>query len=306
MLTSFCNRISLWFDNDAVPIENDATISWFRVAPFIAMHIICLMPLFVGYSATALLASLFLYWLRLFAIGAFYHRYFSHKTFKTSRACQLVFAILGASSVQRGPLWWAAHHREHHLSSDTENDAHSPVAHGFWWSHMGWFLSKKHFHYNKKRVQDWAKYPELALLDRYDTVIPFTLILLLYFLGQGLNAVAPSLNTSGLQLVIWGFFVSTIAVFHTTVSINSLAHRWGKRRYKTDDNSRNSFILALLTLGEGWHNNHHHYPATARQGFFWWEIDITYYLLKLLEKTGLIWELKGVPSHVRENSEQQP
>ncbi len=273
-------------------------VDWVRTLPFIALNLSCLLVIWVGFSWVALSVALGLYFLRVFSIGAFYHRYFSHRTFKTNRFWQMIFAILGLSAAQRGPLWWAAHHRQHHLCADQESDAHSPLHHGFWWSHLGWFMSEKNYYYNPERIKDFSKFPELVFLDRFDNIVPLILGILLFLTGVLLQHVKPSLGTSGLQMFVWGFSISTIAVFHTTVSINSLSHQFGRRRYHTDDTSRNNIFLAILTLGEGWHNNHHHYPAAARQGFLWWEIDITYYLLKLFEKIGIVREVRGVPSSI--------
>lgn len=277
-------------------------IDWTRSFPFILINLACLLVFWVGFSWTAFITALVLYFVRLFSIGGFYHRYFSHKTFQTSRLSQFIFAVLGNSAVQRGPLWWASHHRQHHMCSDEPNDAHSPIQHGFLWSHVGWFLSKKHYYYNPERVKDLSRYPELVFLDRFDGVVPVILFLSLWITGALLHHFAPSLGVTAGQMIVWGFCISTIALFHTTVSINSLSHVFGKKRFPTKDNSRNNFFLALLTLGEGWHNNHHHYPATARQGFMWWEIDITYYILKGLEKLGIIWDVRGLPTHVLERN----
>lgn len=273
-------------------------IDWLRATPFILVNLACLLVFWVGFSWTAFITALVLYFVRLFSIGAFYHRYFSHKTYQTNRFWQFIFALIAASSAQRGPLWWASHHRQHHLCSDEPLDAHSPVQHGFWWSHVGWFLSKKHYHYNPARVKDLSRYPELVFLERYDSLVPTFLFLALGVSGYLLQTFYPALGTTAGQMIVWGFCISTIALFHTTVSINSLSHVFGSQRFNTTDSSRNNFWLAMLTLGEGWHNNHHHYPATARQGFLWWEIDITYYLLKGLEKVGIIWDVKGVPPSV--------
>jgi len=278
--------------------EASREIDWMRTLPFFLLHAACLLVIWVGFSWTAFYVALSLYFIRLFAIGGFYHRYFSHKTYETNRFWQFCFGVIAASAAQRGPIWWAAHHRQHHLVSDMKEDAHSPVQHGFFWSHIGWFLSKKHYHYNPDRVKDLARYPELVFLDRYDSLVPAVLFIALLLLGFVLQATAPELGVTPGQMLVWGFCISTIVLFHTTVSINSLSHVIGSRRFETKDNSRNNWLLALLTLGEGWHNNHHHYPATARQGFFWWEVDITYYVLKFLEKMGVIWNVKGVPKAV--------
>lgn len=292
---------ALWFDT-AASGESEAgpeQIDWLRVLPFIGMHLACLGVLWVGVSWFAVVTAVVLYALRMFAITGFYHRYFSHKAFKTSRAMQLAFAMLGSTSVQRGPLWWAAHHRHHHRHADTELDIHSPVTRSFFWSHMGWFLTKRGFRTDWSAIRDLEKFPELRLLDRFDIVLPILLAVALYLLGSWLEVAYPGLGTSGPQLLVWGFFVSTIVLFHVTVTINSIAHRWGRRRYATNDHSRNNWLLALLTFGEGWHNNHHHFPGSARQGFYWWEFDVTYYVLRMLAACGLVWDLKQVPTNLR-------
>jgi len=239
---------------------------------------------------------------RMFAITGFYHRYFSHRSFKTSRGLQFLFGVLGASAVQRGPIWWAAHHRHHHAHSDSPEDVHSPRQQGFLWSHMGWFLSRGHFAPDLARVRDLQRYPELRWLDRFDILVPVTLAVGVWSLGWVLEWSAPQLGTTRWQMLVWGFFCSTVLCYHATYTINSLAHVFGRRRYATNDDSRNNALLALLTFGEGWHNNHHHYPNAARQGFYWWEVDLTYYLLRTLAALGLIWELKPVPLAVREAS----
>jgi stearoyl-CoA desaturase (delta-9 desaturase) len=290
-----------WFDTSAT-VEIDESredrIDWLRAAPFIAMHLACLAVFWVGVSPIAVTVAALLYAVRMFALTAFYHRYFSHRTFTTSRAVQFVFALIGASCVQRGPLWWAAHHRNHHRHADTARDPHSPGVYGFLWSHVGWFLTPRNFRTDISRVPDLAKYPELRVLDRYDTLVPVLLAVALYFLGVLLKHVAPQLGTSGGQMLVWGFFVSTIVLFHATVTINSLAHRFGKRRFDTRDDSRNNVWLALLTFGEGWHNNHHFFPGSSRQGFHWWEVDVTWYGLKLMSALGLVKGLKPVPAWV--------
>lgn len=297
-----------WFDTSAVdPVVGPAAerIDWLRVIPFLGLHLACLGVIWVGFSWFALGTALALYAIRMFAITGFYHRYFSHKAFKTTRWLQFVFGLIGASSVQRGPLWWAAHHRHHHRHSDQPSDLHSPQQHGFWKSHMGWFMTPRAFGIDWKVIPDLARYPELKFLDRFDILVPVALAVLLFVLGSVLERVAPGLQTSGAQLLIWGFFVSTVVLFHATVTINSLSHVWGKRRYETRDTSRNNALLAVITFGEGWHNNHHHYPASARQGFYWWEIDLTFYVLKLMSWAGLIWELKPVPERIRATTRRQ-
>ena len=273
-------------------------IDWLRAAPFVAMHLACLGAFAVGVSPLAVAIAGLLYALRMFALTAFYHRYFSHRTFRTSRTVQFAFAVLGAASVQRGPLWWAAHHRNHHRHTDTALDPHSPAVHGFLWSHAGWFLTRSGFRTDWSRIPDLARYPELRWLDRFDTLVPVALAAGLYALGAWLESAAPQLRTNGPQLLVWGFFISTVVLFHATVTINSLAHRFGSRRFDTGDESRNNLWLALLTFGEGWHNNHHFFPGSARQGFRWWEVDLSWYGLRVLAALGLVRDLKPVPAWV--------
>lgn len=306
-VNSWLTNILRWFDSEAGSDHLDSSSRSFnilRVLPFIGLHMACLLAFVTGVSTFALVFAIAFFVIRMFAITGFYHRYFSHRTFKTSRTTQFVFAVLGASAAQRGPLWWAAHHRHHHLHSDGPEDLHSPHHSGFWWSHAGWFTCDAGFSMNEKRVRDWLKFPELRFINRFDSLVPALFAVLIYTLGEALSVWAPGLNTNGLQLLIWGFFISTVVLFHATVSINSLLHIWGKRRFETNDDSRNNFWLALLTLGEGWHNNHHRWPQSVRQGFHWYEIDITWYGLWLLSKLGIVWDLNPIPRHIREEARQ--
>lgn len=296
------NKIIKWFDNEAVEstFDDSKHIDWWRVLPFIGIHLACFGVFWVGISWFAALFALALYGIRMFAVTGFYHRYFSHKAFRTTRLFQFVLAVLGATAVQRGPLWWASHHRHHHVNSDALEDTHSPVQHGFLWSHFGWFLASKNFATHLDRVKEFSKYFELRWLDRFDAIVPLILAIAIYMLGAWLETAYPYFNTNGPQLLIWGFAISTVLLYHATFTVNSLAHIWGKRRYATKDHSRNNLWIAIVTLGEGWHNNHHHYPGSARQGFYWWEIDLTYYGLKVLAAMGLIWDLRTVPADIRE------
>ncbi len=275
-----------------------------RCIPFIVLHLGCLGVLWVGWSWFAVWTAVFLYVVRMFAVTGILHRYFSHKSYSTSRFGQFLLALWAGTTVQRGPLWWAYHHRHHHQHSDDEEDAHSPHVHGFLWSHIGWITSKRNFPTDYSKVKDLTKYPELVWLNRFDIVVPVLFALSLFGLGALLENTAPSLGTSAWQLLVWGFFISTTALFHGTASINSFTHLWGKRRFHTTDDSRNSFILAIVCLGEGWHNNHHRYQASTRNGFYWWEIDPTYYGLKALSLTGFIWGLKSVPKSIYDEAER--
>jgi stearoyl-CoA desaturase (delta-9 desaturase) len=276
-------------------LEAEDKIDIKRSLSFVFLHVGCLGLIWVGWSWTAVIAAVLLYAVRMFAITAFYHRYFSHKSFKTSRFMQFLMAVLGNSSMQRGPLWWAAVHRHHHIHSDQEEDKHSPVQHGFWWAHIGWLTSDRNFPTDYTRVRDLSKFKELMFLNRCDQAVPLAYGVFLWLLGWALEVWFPGLGVTGGQMFVWGFFVSTVFLLHGTLFINSLAHVFGRRRFQTDDDSRNSLLLALITLGEGWHNNHHRYSHSARQGFYWWEIDISYYTLKLMSWMGLIWDLKRVP-----------
>jgi stearoyl-CoA desaturase (delta-9 desaturase) len=252
---------------------------WLKCAPFVGLHLACVGAFFTGVNTTALLLCGLTYFVRMFGITAGYHRYFAHRAYKTSRVGQFVLAWLGCSAVQKGPLWWAAHHRDHHRYSDTPADPHSPHQTSFWWSHVGWVLAKDREYTPWEQIRDWSVHPELRWLDRWH-LIPGLVLALLCWLCAG---------WAGL---FWGFVISTVLVYHATFSINSLSHLIGRRRYATDDESRNNLFLALITLGEGWHNNHHHYQSSANQGFFWWEIDISYSIIRLLSFLGLTWDLR--------------
>jgi stearoyl-CoA desaturase (delta-9 desaturase) len=248
------------------------------------VHAACLGALLTGISQADLWLLAVTFWVRMFAITAGYHRYFSHRAFRTSRAFQFVLAFLGASSCQKGVLWWAGHHRIHHAFSDQEGDVHSPRR-GWWYSHQGWIFDPRTNPTPLERIPDFARFPELVWLNQHHWVPPLLLI----------GLCCATLGASGF---VWGFAVSTTLLWHSTYTINSLAHLWGTRRYETSDDSRNNALLALLTFGEGWHNNHHHYQASARQGFRWWEIDVTYYLLRGLAALGLVWDLREPPAAV--------
>ena len=295
----------LWVDShSSLQSEEDGRtplkVDWLRLMPFIGVHLACFAVIWVGWSWPAVIVAGALYFFRMFAITGFYHRYFSHRSFSTSRFMQFLMAAAGNSSVQRGPLWWAAHHRHHHRTSDQPEDRHSPKQLGFLWAHMGWISAKANFRTDMKLVPDLAKFPELVFLDRFDTMIPFALAMGCLGLGWGLDAFWPELGTGPLQMFIWGFCISTVAVAHGTFTVNSLTHLIGRQVYPSKDTSKNSLIIALITLGEGWHNNHHYYQSCVRQGFRWWQIDITYYMLWMMSCVGLVWDMKPVPKKVIE------
>lgn len=252
--------------------------------PFIAIHFALIAVFFVPVTWTALALCGGLYVLRMFAITAGFHRYFSHRAYKTSRWFQFVLAWLGCTCLQKGPLWWAANHRKHHKHSDQESDPHSPIRHGVFWSHIGWVLAQNREGTDLEAVKDLAKYPELRVLEKLHWLPGLCLAFMCYFIA----------GWSGL---VWGFFVSTVLVYHGSFLVNSVCHIFGSRRYNTTDASRNNAIVAILTLGEGWHNNHHHYQSSANQGFRWWEIDISYYALCVLRTMRLVWDLRKPPAN---------
>ena len=258
-------------------------INWFKSIPFLTVHLMALGVFFIPFEWKYVGLCLALYFIRMFAITAGYHRYFSHRTYKMSRIPQFLMALLGTTSLQKGVLWWAAHHRIHHKKSDLVDDVHSPFQRGFWWSHVAWILSNKHDETHWEQIQDLAKFPELRWLNKHHWVPGVALAVGIFFLAGGLGA------------LIWGFFLSTVLLWHGTFTINSLSHVIGSRRYVTTDTSRNNFALALVTMGEGWHNNHHCYMSSANQGFFWWEVDMSFYLLKLLSTVGIVKDLRKPP-----------
>lgn len=257
------------------------------LVPFVAVHLLALGAFWTGAGWQVWTVCAVLFFARMFGVTGAYHRYFSHRTYKTSRPMQFLLAFLAQTSSQRGALWWAAHHRDHHKYSDTERDVHSPKQFGFWHAHVGWIYDHND-QTDYRRVKDLARYPELVILDKL-WWLPPTL------LGFGVWAIW---GWSGLFV---GFMLSTVLLWHGTFTINSLSHVWGKRRYETGDTSRNNWVLALVTMGEGWHNNHHHFMGSTRQGFFWWEVDFTYYILKAMSWVGLVWDLKEPPARVYES-----
>ena len=248
------------------------------VLPFALIHLGALAAFVVPYSRRLAILAAAMFSIRMFGVTAGYHRYFSHRSYKLGRAAQFLLAVLAQSSGQKGVLWWAALHREHHRHADREEDIHSPWQRGFWWSHAGWVLSNEHDSYDPKLIADFAKFPELRWLDRHHWVPAVALAAVLALSGPG--------------VFVWGYLVSTVLLYHCTFAINSMAHLFGTRRFDTPDHSRNNWLLALVTFGEGWHNNHHFSMGSCRQGLRWWEIDITYGVLKLLALLGIARDLR--------------
>jgi stearoyl-CoA desaturase (delta-9 desaturase) len=277
-------------------------MDWMGAIPFLLVHVVGVLAFLTGVSWAAIAMCIFMYYARMFAITGAYHRYFSHRTYKTSRFFQFVLAFWGTSAGQQGPLWWAAHHRHHHKYSDTDLDIHSPTLRGLWWSHVGWILSKKYNPTNEEAVKDLAKYPELRWINKNHGVAPFILAASIFFFGVLLEHIAPDLHTNGLQMLCWGFFTSTTLLYHGTFTINSLSHLLGTRRFETGDSSKNNLILSLITMGEGWHNNHHRYLFSERQGIYWWEIDMSHYVLRVFSWLGLVWDIKTHPKEIFEEA----
>jgi len=252
--------------------------------PFVLMHAAVLLVFTAPFRPSLLLWFAGSYFLRMFGVTGGYHRYFSHRSFKLNRFWQFCLAFLAQTSNQKGVLWWAAHHRDHHLNSDRKADLHSPVHEGFWWSHLGWILSDEYDTYDPQRIADFSRYPELRFLNKFH-MLPF------FVYGVAIYAVG------GWGAFVWGFFVSTVFLYHGTFLINSLSHIWGTRRFPTPDESRNNFLLALVTLGEGWHNNHHYFMSSVRQGIRWWEVDVTFYILRMLSWVGITRDLRAFRPH---------
>jgi stearoyl-CoA desaturase (delta-9 desaturase) len=254
---------------------------------FWGIHVAAIVGAVAFFSWKGVLLAVASYFVRMVLVTAAYHRYFSHRAFKTSRAFQFVLALGAQSSAQKGVLWWAGHHRHHHKYSDMPQDIHSVRRSGLWYSHVGWILSPDWDDTNHAMIGDLTKFRELRFLNhRAVNLLPaVALAAAFWWLG-------------GVSAFVWGFLVSTVLLWHGSFSINSLSHLFGKRRYPTSDDSRNNWALALLTTGEGWHNNHHHYQSSANQGFRWWEIDVTFYVLRGLELVGLVWDLRRPPRAV--------
>jgi stearoyl-CoA desaturase (delta-9 desaturase) len=275
-------------------MQRSQQVRWFETIPFILFHFVAFAAIFfVPFTWGLFALCIASYAVRMFAITAGYHRYFSHRSYKMGRVPTFLMACLGSASIQKGVLWWAANHRHHHRFSDQPQDIHSPRQSGFWWSHVGWILSDKHADTQWELVQDLAKYPELVWLNKWHLVpvvayaLPFALI-------------------GGFPALTWGFLVSTVLLWHGTFTINSLSHVFGARRYQSNDDSRNNPLLAFITLGEGWHNNHHAYMSSANQGFFWWEFDISYYVLKTLSFIGVTRDLRKPPLALLEAKRLHP
>jgi stearoyl-CoA desaturase (delta-9 desaturase) len=253
--------------------------------PFWLIHALAVAgAIWTGFSWKLLGIAVLLYYARMAGTTIAYHRYFSHRTFKAGRVFQFLLAFWAETSVQKGVLWWAAHHRDHHKYSDGEKDVHSPLR-GFWWSHLGWILCKRYNETLFDNIKDFAKYPELRFISKHYWIPPTVFGAALVLIG-------------GWPVFVWGFLVSTVLLWHGTFLVNSLNHVWGSVRYESGDLSKNNAFIAAVTMGEGWHNNHHHYQSSANQGFFWWEIDLSFYLIKLFQAVGLVWDVRKPPEKI--------
>ena len=260
---------------------------WLVTIPFYGVHLTAVIGVcMLGFSWKGAALAVFFYYARMFAVTGFYHRYFSHRTYRTSRWFQLVMAIWAQTSIQKGALWWAAHHRDHHKYSDTPDDPHSFKNYGFWYSHVGWIISRETEDTDPKRIPDLWRYPELRWLNTWHVVPGVVFAVICWLVG-------------GWFALTWCFFVSTVLLWHGTFTINSLSHIFGKRRYATTDESKNNWVLAIVTMGEGWHNNHHYYQRSTRQGFYWWEVDMTFYILTVFSWVGLVRDLQKPSDKVR-------
>jgi stearoyl-CoA desaturase (Delta-9 desaturase) len=286
---------------ESIPLRTLNKPKLIKEISFIIVHLLPLGALWTGASWFDWMICGLLYFIRMFWVTGGYHRYFAHRSYKTSRVFQFIIAFMAQTSAQKGALWWASHHRHHHRHSDTPEDPHSMKLYGFWYSHVGWIIGPDYKETDYKVIGDYAKYPELVWLNKYYLVPPVILALTVMALGGIVNggSILAMFTTAGFSTLFIGFFLSTVILYHATFSINSLMHKIGNQRYESGDESRNSLWLALLTLGEGWHNNHHYYETASRQGFFWWEIDITWYILKAFSWLGLIWDMKDVPKHIK-------
>jgi stearoyl-CoA desaturase (delta-9 desaturase) len=228
------------------------------------------------------------HFLRAVGLTLAFHRYFAHRAFQMNRVARFVWACIGTAAMQKGPLWWAGHHVNHHRFADREGDPHSPMISGVYYAHIGWFLNDaKHnvIEASNPVIRDFSKAPEILWLDRLFFVPPILLALAIYLAG-------------GMPWLVWGFCLPTVTLAHATFAINTVNHLFGSRRFDTIDESRNNVVTALFAAGEGWHNNHHRYQRAARNGFYWWEFDPTWYVIRLMEMVGLAWDVQPVPARI--------
>ena len=256
--------------------------------PFIALHFVPLLAFVTGVTWRAVWLAVALYFIRMVAITGGYHRYFSHRSYRLRRVPQFVLAFVGTTAAQKGPLWWAAHHRAHHKYADTERDIHSPIR-GFWWSHVGWILCDKYNATDSDAIKDFTKYPGAGLARQAR-------------LDRAVGARHCLLPLRRVERAPHRFLCLHRGAVARHLLCELARARMGRRVYDTTDTSRNSAIVALITSGEGWHNNHHRYPWAARQGFRWWQVDVTYYVLRLFSFVGIVRDIRPVPAAVRDEA----
>ena len=272
------------------------TVTWVTIIPHTLAHISAIVCLyFSSFSWSAVILCIVSYYVRMFGVSGIYHRYFSHRTYQVSRFTQFLMAAWGCNALQRGPLWWASTHRIHHSYSDQPGDVHSPVLYGFWWSHIGWLLAKENDHSRFENIKDLTKYKELVWLEKFHYLPPLLYGIGLYFFGRAMQLYFPNLGMDGFQAFTWGFLVSTIFLYHGTFTVNSICHIFGSKPFDTGDESRNNFWIALITMGEGWHNNHHYYQTSEKQGMHWWQIDMAHYVIWTFSKLGIVSKIKTFP-----------
>lgn len=265
MLTKFLSVLIFWVVQASVVLVFVVPFAWGLVALWAVSH-----------------------FSRAVGLTLAFHRYFAHRAFQMNRAARFFWAFVGTAAMQKGPLWWAGHHVNHHRFADRDGDPHSPMISGFYYAHIGWFLNDaRHDRLEPSNpvVRDFSTAPEIAFLDRYHAVPPLMLATTMYLMG-------------GFTWLVWGFCLPTMTLAHATFAINTVNHMFGSRRFDTIDESRNNAITGLFAAGEGWHNNHHRYQRAARNGFYWWEIDLTWYAIRTMAVLGLAWDLQPVPDRI--------
>ncbi|HEY1909661.1 MAG TPA: fatty acid desaturase [Vicinamibacterales bacterium] len=234
------------------------------------------------------------HFVRALGLTLMYHRYYAHRAFKMNRGARFVWTLIGTAAMQKGPIWWAGHHVMHHKFADREGDPHSPMISGFYYAHVGWFLHDTKFDQldaSNPVVRDFGKFPEIAWLEKYFIIPPTVMAVAMYLYG-------------GWPWLVYGFCLPTMTLAHATFCINTVNHLFGSRRFETMDDSRNNPITAFFAVGEGWHNNHHRYQRAARNGFYWWEFDLTWYTMKAMAALGLVWDMQPVPARIYEEARQ--
>jgi stearoyl-CoA desaturase (Delta-9 desaturase) len=278
--------------NDVLPISEHQKINWVNSIVFAVFHIGAIAALFM-FSWRAFFVALFLYWFTTgLGISMGYHRLHTHRSYQVPRLLEYFFAVCGTLTLEGGPIFWVATHRIHHQKSDQPGDPHSPRD-GGWWAHIGWLLVGESKHNNtplmSKYAPDLAKHPFYVWLNNWHWVPLVLLGVLLYAIG-------------GLPFLLWGVFLRVVFGLHATWLVNSATHMWGSRRFETRDDSRNCWWVALLTSGEGWHNNHHAHPTSARHGLAWYEFDLSWIQIKILKFFGIAKRIQvaRVDSAIRE------